>query len=243
MAGGKLYRTTNPNVPQAMRYRNRKRRHRRRSHMNKNHKLTIIKGLQKQVIPERFVTKVTYNAYLTVGNGTSDYASYYVFRGNSIYDPDFTGVGGQPLYHDQLALLYQQYKVYGSKIKVSWINNGTSHARLAVTPANTSTAFTDIEQATEQQRATNRHLTVKGGARDMVVISKYASTSNILGFEGKSFDDSAEADFGANPTEEWYWHLTAESGIPSSTYYLSTYAEVQLTYYIECFEPIVLARS
>lgn len=43
----------------------------------------------------------------------------HVFRANSCFDPDFTGVGHQPLMFDEYALLYDQYRVLSSTIKVT----------------------------------------------------------------------------------------------------------------------------
>ncbi|QBX89277.1 capsid protein [Apis mellifera virus-8] len=42
--------------------------------------------------------------------------SGYTFRANSMFDPNFTGTGHQPLYFDQYANLYNHYTVIGSKI-------------------------------------------------------------------------------------------------------------------------------
>jgi len=40
----------------------------------------------------------------------------HLFRANSIFDPDFTGVGHQPLSHDQYALRYSQYRVVSGQL-------------------------------------------------------------------------------------------------------------------------------
>lgn len=40
----------------------------------------------------------------------------YLFRLNSLYDPDRTGLGAQPHFFDQLAALYSRYRVYGAKV-------------------------------------------------------------------------------------------------------------------------------
>lgn len=44
----------------------------------------------------------------------------YVLRANSIYDPDYTGLGHQPLGYDQLAALYNHYTVLSSTVKASF---------------------------------------------------------------------------------------------------------------------------
>lgn len=37
--------------------------------------------------------------------------AHHVFKINNLYDPDHTGLGHQPLFHDQWALLYNNYRV------------------------------------------------------------------------------------------------------------------------------------
>lgn len=44
--------------------------------------------------------------------------NYTNFRANSLYDPDASGVGHQPLYFDQLAALYARYRVTGLRYSV-----------------------------------------------------------------------------------------------------------------------------
>lgn len=40
------------------------------------------------------------------------------FRANSLFDPDYSGVGHQPMYFDQFSALYNHYTVLGSKISI-----------------------------------------------------------------------------------------------------------------------------
>jgi len=62
-------------------------------------------------------TDTGFTRTLNMGNG---YNSYYVFSGNSPYDPDNTGVGVQPYGWDQYmnANLYTAYNCFASSIKV-----------------------------------------------------------------------------------------------------------------------------
>lgn len=57
---------------------------------------------------------------------TSGVATTYVFRANGMYDPDFTGVGHQPLYFDQMGTVYNHWYVVASKIKWTFVPDGTS---------------------------------------------------------------------------------------------------------------------
>lgn len=62
----------------------------------------------------------------------------YQWRLNSLYDPDFTQVGHQPYYYDQLNQVYGKYKVYAVDVQYWYTNN--SNGRFTLRPAVSSAA-------------------------------------------------------------------------------------------------------
>jgi hypothetical protein len=68
--------------------------------------------------------KLRYSDQINVGNPLG--GSVYNFRANSLYDPNKTGTGHQPLGFDQMAEKYNHYVVLGAKIYVQAIPFGTS---------------------------------------------------------------------------------------------------------------------
>lgn len=56
----------------------------------------------------------------------------YVFRTNSMYDPDYTGVGHQPMFRDEMAAQYNFYTVLSSKIQITMINESTVPVSVAL---------------------------------------------------------------------------------------------------------------
>lgn len=65
--------------------------------------------------PAQKVTKLRYCTGVIVTLADANYAEY-IFRANSINDPDYTGTGHQPLGHDQWSQFYNHYVVLGSTI-------------------------------------------------------------------------------------------------------------------------------
>lgn len=56
---------------------------------------------------------------ITIPAGSSaGWPQLYQFRANSMYDPDYTGTGHQPLFRDEMAAQYNYYTVLSSFIKV-----------------------------------------------------------------------------------------------------------------------------
>lgn len=94
--------------------------------------------------PMRVKMKYTDGVLLTTTTGIG--VTTYAFRANSLFDPDQTGTGHQPYRFDQLAAIYQRYRVLKSKITVDWsvgdktlAANDTGPWQVGVCP---STAFT-----------------------------------------------------------------------------------------------------
>lgn len=83
--------------------------------------------------PKRLVMSLpfrTYGYYTTQSLGASDFHTY---RLNSLYDPDLTAVGTQPLYFDQITSisgLYRRYLVYRTDVEVVFRNKASSDVQV-----------------------------------------------------------------------------------------------------------------
>lgn len=90
-----------------------------KKYVKKSYDKTGVVALPKQVqgIPNKMIVHLNYVDTITMGNNLNIIASR-TFRCNSLFDPDYTGSGHQPLYFDQLAALYQYYKVNKASISV-----------------------------------------------------------------------------------------------------------------------------
>lgn len=64
--------------------------------------------------------------------GTSGVFAAHSFSCNSLYDPDATGTGHQPLYRDQMQNLYNHYVVIGSRAQISFIPTSGTYGSAAV---------------------------------------------------------------------------------------------------------------
>ena len=98
---------------------------RRRKAFKKVQPVVIVKQSRKRSGPK--ITKLLKNKttahlryvdVITIDPGAAATASH-VFRANSLFDPDATGTGHQPLMFDEYAELYGEYRVLSSKITIT----------------------------------------------------------------------------------------------------------------------------
>lgn len=78
-------------------------------------------GLVRRVLstpfPSRMIVNLKYNSGLiTLTPGAI--SNHHEFNSNSVFDPDYTGIGGQPLWRDQISPLYSRYRVTACKVSL-----------------------------------------------------------------------------------------------------------------------------
>jgi len=76
-------------------------------------RLPRTSGVQQQKM-----VKMKYSTF-QIGSSTTTALGLHQFRINSIFDPDFTAAGHQPLTHDQWATFYSNYRVVAVSIVVN----------------------------------------------------------------------------------------------------------------------------
>lgn len=78
-----------------------------------------VDGKLQFAFPKKIKTILRYfqNDLLTSNSGS---IVSTIFRMNSLFDPDVTGTGHQPLYFDRYAALYNNYRVLGSRITTTF---------------------------------------------------------------------------------------------------------------------------
>lgn len=143
---------------------------------------------------------------VTLAAGTSYYA-YYVFRGNSGYDPDYTGVGVQPYGWDQLigSGLYTLFRITASSIKVFFRpESAVRRLHAVVFPfrvANpTVSDISDVRMIPDHKETTyDSEQESTRGAR----LTHYTTTQHM--YHEMTAKDGSLAAFNTNPSSVWFW--------------------------------------
>jgi len=160
-------------------------------------------------------------------NSASAAIDKYVFRMNSLFDPDLTGTGHQPYYFDQYAAIYSRYCVIGSKLtaEFSAVPEEINHAAISVlngpivccvwgdpTSTNTSTLSTALEVNTSQSRL----ISGGNGGNNTCTLSTTYSPETKLGLSNG--DDTVTAGVTGNPSQVWYGVVAvADTGVSIDT--------------------------
>jgi len=133
----------------------------------------------------------------------------YTFRGNSLFDPDYTSAGHQPLYYDQLAAVYGRYRVQTATIHIKCVSVGAVAAQIVIIPVSDVTTITTPSTALEHARASVLPLLGVSGYNS-VQRSYTMSTRVILGLTNiQQQDTDFSASVGSNPLQLWYYILYA----------------------------------
>jgi hypothetical protein len=164
----------------------------------------------------RMPVKLVYEDLLTIAPGTT-YGSY-VFRGNSLFDPDYSGTGHQPRFFDQFAAVYGRYKVLSSSIVVEAINTAGgsgSGAVFSITPNTEIITFTSWPQAAELPLARVSQIVPISSVYPFRLTHK-ATTTGVCGLlKNQVNDEDWSALTGANPVQIWYWNINTAAVNPA----------------------------
>ncbi|WP_445779180.1 hypothetical protein, partial [Shewanella sp.] len=118
---------------------------------------TFISGSRVgEYLPARVITRHAYVDGRNLTNSSGALASWQ-FRLNSMYDPDYTAAGHQPMGFDQVSQNYGRYLVHKVKITIQahyTSNDSNTIPTLAFAPVNTSTLVAyPLSVLSEQPRA------------------------------------------------------------------------------------------
>lgn len=193
-------------------------------------------------IPDRIFAKLKYTSRVVL-TSTTGIGYTYQFAGNSMYDPDYTSTGSQPLGFDQWATMYDNYRVNGSKIVLRLASTGTTASTQTMEFALIPTPFQSPYSAIEDARANPMcSFTVANLNSYQPTMKRYCSTRRVFGYDKKAqADQDLQAAVTTNPAKQWYWNLIAQSADRTTTVSIIVY--VTMTFYCEFFARKRLALS
>jgi len=199
---------------------------------------SIPLGKNDYGFPDKLKTKLRYceTGYFDIPSGASQSMS---FRLNSVYDPNLSGIGHQPMYHDTLALIYGKYRVTKSTITAKFAQTSPPALSAAnygptvvgiICSNSSSFVSTSVDQRMEQNDNSVRILMTKGGSNEVVTCRQTFYESRDLG--NGITDDSSAGTFGNNPSQVYHAHVFKQDQVATS----GVQWYVTIEYEIECFQ-------
>ncbi len=204
--------------------------------------------LQPALSPLSYVAFKYPSQALTITEAAAGAGASYTFAVNSVFDPDFSGAGNQPIGLDQWSQFYGRYRVRRLKYTIYLMNvAGTSNAQSvagvyfspqSTLPAN-PTAW--LAQPSLGSRTRTVVLSAYGGGRDVVTLTGTVSLPKLFGVSGNEY--FSEMDFAAttsgSPARLGYMHVW----ILGSSITAVLRFHVILEYDTELSQPVALSVS
>lgn len=194
------------------------------------------------IIPDKIVTTLSYADVVsrtTVG-GLDDFR----LNLNSIFDPEATGAGHQPLGRDEWSAFYNKYRVLSASWEVWYSSNGES-SMVSVFPSNSSTTSVGLaqhEHPYSQTKLAPGVFTLVGQVDPPTYFRGRIGMAKLTGLTSAQYQDreSYGALFSADPAEILQLHIasrTVAAGNQSAT------VAYKIKYRVEMSDRIQLLAS
>lgn len=143
----------------------------------------------------------------------ADFSSAIVFRINSLYDPEFSVGGHQPLGFDEWSVFYNKYLVLGAKVRADCFATSTtttiSNAIVGIRFDSASSVVTSLTSIIENGRCRwKRMARADSGNATTTVVSKW-SARKWWGGKSKMENEIHGAATSADPSKVAYCHVFA----------------------------------
>lgn len=155
-------------------------------------------------------------------------AAVHTFQVNSLYDPDYTGVGHQPIGYDQLTALFQAYTVIGVRASIKvWNRDSDEFVGFAIYFSEHGNPMSVGIQALLEQGALKYTIIPPAGVNPQVKtltasvsVKKFFKVNNIMD------DEESRGTTGSSPSRPLFMHIIMwqpDGGLTSAggSYYLT----------------------
>lgn len=185
--------------------------------------VTMGKGFPKKICMTHKYNEVQTH---TSNSGTPGFFKYVC---NGMYDPNNTGVGGQPYYFDQMSAIYDHYTVIGSKItvKVVPVTVPAVAFRISLSQNDDATQTNNTVSGTAEQSSGSVFIFPAGATDTVKSLTNRWSAKKTFGGSVLG-NDNLQGSISANPSELTIWSVGIQAMDTIST--ISVYLEINIEY-------------
>ena len=192
------------------------------------------------VVKPGTIVKMKYTDLITLSNFAVG-QDFHIFRAASIFDPDFTGTGHQPLGHDQWATLYQRYRVLGAKMKATFINQSATiteaeHVGMCIAETTGLGLARDMAEQTN-----NRQSLIGPTGNESWTGYLNCDLAKFEGDPGAKYDKDYSADMGTNPVRDVFFYIWAQDLNADDSVEVTCLVEIEYT--VRLYDRVDLTRS
>lgn len=195
--------------------------------------------IMRQPVPDKMFTKLNYSEVLTMNLAASMVLVGYQFR-TSIFDPDLTGVGHQPMWYDQMNAFYKRYRVHGIKYKFTIVNTNTNQLCTGAVKHSSDGVLETNLNTLRERRSARKWIGGPSTVRP-TVCKGFMYTGKPHGLSKKDFlaDEDFEAAYGSNPVKQSWLEFYATTLNTSAVLNI----QCDLVYYVELLDRVSIAGS
>lgn len=181
--------------------------------------------------PDRMMVKLNYVGIEAPGIGDNLVLHQGFMFQNSLFDPDSRAGGHQPLWYDQWATIYSNYRVKGWSYYITVQNLTNAPGYVAIRHQDIGSGETNPQTLFERKDVKWRTLTPSGSTRNMAYFKGYLSVAKTVGQTplDVNTDDTYMATFNANPVKKCWLATYMVGGIGTNPFQWTC----KLTYYAE----------
>lgn len=207
---------------------------------NVTRNLSVPRGIVG--FPSSLQTKLRYHEGMTFASAAG-VVSQNVFRANSLFDPNETGTGHQPMFFDQFAQVYARYVVKRSTIKVTFNpvteTASTSMWMIGIIGQSSGTISADPNVNCEQAHSKWAAINGRDGGPNQKTLTMTFTPESCLNLTSKDTDTGALCN--ANPDQTYKFVVwTADRQATGTT---NLVGEIEILFDVEFSDTIYNAGS
>lgn len=200
--------------------------------------------------PDQLFTKLTYAESGRITAGGVGALGVHTWRHNDITDPNYSGTGHQVFYNDQLAGIYNQYCVYGCKIKLTVCPTQAQDGPVKVFLRCRKSATLPTDPELEEERLYSKYKMLSSGLGsngDPKTLTMYVPVNKLFGktkpqvLADDQFSAATSTSTTSSPALKSYYTACVYAMDPSKTG--DVWYNVHLTYYVKFSERVPQGKS
>lgn len=192
-------------------------------------------------VPNAYITRMGFYGNYNIQEVAAGTGAFTTFALTNLYDPDYTGVGTQPISFDQWSTLYARFRVVSVRMEL-WVVNNTNVVTETGWVASTAPILPATINAWPCQRVSgSRPLSINTGGQATCVFNKVFKPWELMSLTKAQY--MSEADYShtssAGPSRNCYLNVwcIGMAGLANIR------AGLRLFYDVELSEPLNLATS